>query len=312
MQGTCVDDLITTRSETRRAFIEFAMVKNQRCAPFIDQAKVLKRSAEQAQSPQDLLEMSQIERPLLVAAGISDKAINYFDEEAKREALKKLIEDFLVPAGAEFVEELVFRFLLIKGDALGGSMRNVIGALAVKKLIRRFLSVLKTWDTEFHILKKSASKWCSAPENDYGIENDVEALAWTNEHGPRVFALNRTIPPVSKNIDLCLFNCAYGKYLNPNTVRDMSVPIMLGELKGGIDPAGADEHWKTARTALERIRETYAEREDPILTAFIGAAIETSMAEEICTMLNEGKLNFAANLTKDIQLTSFCEWTLAL
>lgn len=198
MQGTCVDDLITTRSETRRAFIEFAMVKNQRCAPFIDQAKVLKRSAEQAQSPQDLLEMSQIERSLLVAAGISDKAINYFDEEAKREALKKLIEEFLVPAGAEFVEELVFRFLLIKGDALGGSMRNVIGELAVKKLIRRFLSVLKTWDTEFHILKKSASKWCSAPEDDYWIENDVEALAWTNEHGPRVFALNRTIPQSAK------------------------------------------------------------------------------------------------------------------
>ncbi len=26
--------------------------------------------------------------------------------------------------------------------------------------------------------------------------------------------------------------------------------LMLGELKGGIDPAGADEHWKTANTVL--------------------------------------------------------------
>jgi hypothetical protein len=31
----------------------------------------------------------------------------------------------------------------------------------------------------------------------------------------------------------------------------------LGELKGGIDPAGADEHWKTARTALQRIDDAF-------------------------------------------------------
>lgn len=33
--------------------------------------------------------------------------------------------------------------------------------------------------------------------------------------------------------------------------------LALGELKGGIDPAGADEHWKTARTAIMRISDAF-------------------------------------------------------
>jgi len=31
----------------------------------------------------------------------------------------------------------------------------------------------------------------------------------------------------------------------------------MGELKGGIDPAGADEHWKTANKALDKMRKPF-------------------------------------------------------
>jgi type II restriction enzyme len=33
--------------------------------------------------------------------------------------------------------------------------------------------------------------------------------------------------------------------------------ISCGELKGGIDPAGADEHWKTAVSAFRRITTSF-------------------------------------------------------
>jgi type II restriction enzyme len=33
-----------------------------------------------------------------------------------------------------------------------------------------------------------------------------------------------------------------------------------GAKQGRIDPAGADEHWKTAHTALNRIREAFAKK----------------------------------------------------
>ncbi|MFM6407785.1 MAG: AvaI/BsoBI family type II restriction endonuclease, partial [Microcystis sp.] len=65
--------------------------------------------------------------------------------------------------------------------------------------------------------------------------------------------------------------------------------IALGELKGGIDPAGADEHWKTARTALQRIDDAFRKISKHPYTFFIGAAIETKMAREIYRQLETKK-----------------------
>lgn len=85
---------------------------------------------------------------------------------------------------------------------------------------------------------------------------------------------------------------------------------MLGELKGGIDPAGADEHWKTANTALERIRNSYKNTGYTIMTSFVGAAIEKSMADEIYKQLTDGLMSNAANLTDTNQLVEYCNWLL--
>ncbi|MDZ4383273.1 MAG: AvaI/BsoBI family type II restriction endonuclease [Thermodesulfovibrionia bacterium] len=43
-------------------------------------------------------------------------------------------------------------------------------------------------------------------------------------------------------------------------IKNPSLYIALGELKGGIDPAGADEHWKTARTSLIRIQKAFSKK----------------------------------------------------
>lgn len=80
---------------------------------------------------------------MLTAAGVSDKATNHLQASDKREAVKELIKNFLEPAGANFVEELVFRFLLTRGDTLGGSMRNIGGFMAQKKLTRSIIAHLR-------------------------------------------------------------------------------------------------------------------------------------------------------------------------
>ena len=87
---------------------------------------------------------------------------------------------------------------------------------------------------------------------------------------------------------------------------------MFGELKGGIDPAGADEHWKTGNTALGRIRTAFASEGINVHTSFVGAAIEKKMATEIYTQLLDHTLSFAINLTYDKQLTDYCEWLITL
>ena len=86
----------------------------------------------------------------------------------------------------------------------------------------------------------------------------------------------------------------------------------MGELKGGIDPAGADEHWKTAHSALNRIRTSFDKKKLKPQTFFVGAAIENAMAVEIYKQLKSRAMNNAANLTNDGQLTAICNWVINL
>jgi type II restriction enzyme len=126
--------------------------------------------------------------------------------------------------------------------------------------------------------------------------------------------MNITIPTVSKNVDLSILEGTIDDLKRGKTsiIHDSGKYIALGELKGGLDPAGADEHWKTANSALERIRKSFSKRKLKPKTFFIGAAIENSMASEIYKQLKNGTMNNAANLTDDDQLTNICEWILSL
>jgi type II restriction enzyme len=83
-------------------------------------------------------------------------------------------------------------------------------------------------------------------------------------------------------------------------------------LKGGVDPAGVDEHWKTANSALNRIRTSFEKVNISPNTFYIGAAIETSMAFEIFYLMQSGSLCNAANLTSERQLTTICDWMINL
>lgn len=88
--------------------------------------------------------------------------------------------------------------------------------------------------------------------------------------------------------------------------------IALGELKGGIDPAGADEHWKTAQAALNRIREAFSRVGHSPLIFFVGSAIARRMAGEIWNQLENGTLSNAANLNQDNQVASISRWLCSL
>ena len=101
-----------------------------------------------------------------------------------------------------------------------------------------------------------------------------------------------------------LILCFLKQNMIQTKIKDVNTYIALGELKGGIDPAGADEHWKTANTALNRIRKAFKKMKP--VTFFIGAAIENSMAEEIYKQTLKDKMFFAANLTVEKQLNDIC------
>lgn len=305
------EDLITSREQTRAGFINFALEKNRLAEPYVNQAKSLKALASDAKEPTDLLKINKIRKALLTAAGLSDKALKYFSEEDKTDAIKKLIKDFLEPEGDYFIDALVYRFLLIKGDTLGGSMRNLVGKIAEQKLICTIISNLSIMGLDFSILNQSSKRWSqgTAQKIDY---SKVKAIHWKHDNKDRIISFNLKIPIVNKNVDICLFESNIEDYKSGKIVEKTNKCIMLGELKGGIDPAGADEHWKTGNTALERIRDNFLNNHLPIKTSFIGAAIEISMATEIYQQLKTNKLSYAANLTIEDQLVNYCDWLISL
>lgn len=308
------EDLVTTREQTRTGFIEAALEKNRRALPYIEDAKTLKLYASRAKSPMDLLYMKNIHQGLLTASGLSDKALKYFNDDDKINAIRKLIEQFLIPAGVGFVDELVYRYLLIRGDSLGGSMRNLVGSIAEIKLKRKLLSVLSLQQISYLILlkeNKKSNEWCSLTYEDaFNKADEIYAISWCENGINKVLFFNTTIPLVQNNVDICLYNSTPQTFNSGNIVQNNDAAIMFGELKGGIDPAGADEHWKTGNTALTRIRNAF--KDYRIKTSFIGAAIEKKMAREIFNQLEKGILSNAANLTYNEHLTNYCEWLIKL
>jgi len=305
------DDLVTTYEATRAGFVALALEKNRRATPYVAEARALQEAASEARTPADLLTIKGIEAGLLTAAGLSDKSLVHLLPEDKVEAINGLIKNFLEPAGDKFVEELVFRFLLTRGDALGGSMRNIGGVLAQRKLARAIISTLTIAGIRYRWQHAKTRQWVDMSDDDSEIEFALRGLSWKSESKPRTLIYNLTVPLVKNNVDMCLFNLGPDE-LQATRYTSAESYLALGELKGGIDPAGADEHWKTARAALDRIREAFSNARRSPYTFFIGAAIEKRMATEIWDQLEKGLLTNAVNLNDDKQTASFCRWLCSL
>jgi type II restriction enzyme len=308
------EELVTSKERTRAGFIAMALEKNYMAKPYIDEAKALKTLAQEAKKPIDLLKIDGLNVGLLTASGLSDKSLNYLTEADKLQAIKGLIKEFLEPAGDDFINELVYRYLLTKGDALGGRARNLAGALGERKFIRSLLSILNLGGINYKWRDSESNSWLEKLKDDTGIENRIKGLYWKNGKLHRLLILNTKVPVVNKNVDLSLLEGTIEdlKKGKESITHDPSKFIALGELKGGIDPAGADEHWKTANSALNRIRAGFQKKKLTPHTFFIGAAIENSMATEIFKQLQTGTMDSAANLTDDDQLNLICQWIVNL
>lgn len=304
-------DLETTYEAIRAGFVALALEKNRRATPLVAQARDLKAAAAQARTPADLLGMREIHPALLTAAAVSDKAAKHLAEADKHQAILGLIENFLAKAGADFVEELVFRFLLTRGDTLGGSMRNLGGVLAQRKLTYSIIAHLRNTGRAFQWLDSATERWSAMPDDDAELEVRLGGLSWHTGRKPRTLVFNVRVPVAGTHVDMCLLDCAPAK-LTSNLYKAAAAYLALGELKGGIDPNGADEHWKTTRSALSRLHEAFARNQLKPHTFFIGAVIVTKMATEIWSFLERGILENAANLTEDRQTASITRWLCSL
>jgi hypothetical protein len=96
-------DLVTPYEATRAGFVALALKRSRRSTPFVEQARALKASASQANTPKDLMRISGIQTALLTAAGVSDKATGHMRKGDKEEAVTEFLAGVLEEVeGARF------------------------------------------------------------------------------------------------------------------------------------------------------------------------------------------------------------------
>jgi len=306
------DALVTTREAYRAGVLEIALFKNKESIPYLDKAKALYvRLKQETSTCKDLLRLSDLHEVLLESAGITQKTKKHLSYDDKRELLSKFIDEVLIKTGKKYVDEVVYRYLMALGDQLGGHMRNFIGVIARGKLVRNLIAQLQVADIQFKFTRDASKEWIEGRLYRQEYAEEIKAISWTSGGHKRLYLNNVNVPGLSKNVDIVLLEKELD-FITPKALKeaiaDSKNIIMMGELKGGIDPAGGDEHWKTARGALERIRKAY-KRVDIL---FICASIEKAMAQEIYSMWQMGDLNCVANLTDANQLSSACDWIVKL
>ena len=288
---TSYKDLETSHESIRDGFLLQAASKTKKALPFIERAKAFHRALKPLRNIDELLKLAEFRDELISAGGFSDKAQSQLTPQELVYALKIILGNILKESKENFQEEIVYRYLLTKGDTLGGNMRNVTGATAGLKLIGAIKDRLKSKNITFQV---EASK-----------KDKVRLISWKN----RCLFFDFKPKFIDKNVDVILLDTTGGSLVR-KMLEDGVRYLACGELKGGIDPAGADEHWKTASSALSRIRACF-EKTCPHLF-FVGAAIETAMAKEIFAQLENGGLSHAANLNNVDQVTDLVEWLISL
>jgi len=179
------ESLVTPYEQTRAGFVALALEKNRRATPYVEEA---------TGKPLQLLNIPKIRSSLLTAAGVSDKAANHLTDEDKTDAIKNLIENFLEPSGKDFIDELIYRFLLTRGDSFDGSMRNLAGSLGERKFTRTLISTLQVHGKKYAWLHSKSKKWIESSEDDADIELHLRGLHWIANDEDRTLFYNLTVP----------------------------------------------------------------------------------------------------------------------
>jgi type II restriction enzyme len=288
-------DLITSHKATVEGFLKQALAKTEKATPYSEAATKFHQALQKVQDINTLnvlLDDLNYRSGLIAAAGFSLKAAAHLTKEELDDAIKKVFSTLKDKFGESFREEIVYRYLLTMGDTLGGSMRNYVGAEAGLKLTNVLIAALPVKE-EVELKKSDKGK--------------VQRISWDS----RLLLFDVKTQLIGNNVDVILLDT-----LHAMTVKELvTIPhayLACGELKGGIDPAGADEHWKTARSALVRIQTTFGRHGHQPALFFVGAAIEPRMAQEIYDDLQSGLLTHAANLTVPEQVEDLAAWLVAL
>ncbi|OBX78205.1 AvaI/BsoBI family type II restriction endonuclease [Faucicola atlantae] len=282
-------DLTSSQTDTVNGFIWQATEKLNRSNQYFANAHYFLNNYIM---PENNMMTDNIMRAFLLSACmLSNKSLGHLSITEQDAIIRNSIDFNSIYNNRIYREKLVYRYFLTCGDTLGGVMRNAIGQAAQNVLTSEIIDTLVGWGI--------------TPIEGRNRANKITRLSWEYNNLSKTIFFDQKPSFLGNSVD---FVVTQGPINTPGSLHDINSINACGELKGGVDPAGADEHWKTARAALRRIEDMYTQNNlNPPELYFIGAAIENSMAREIFQDLQTGKLHGAANLMKPQQLREVVE-----
>jgi hypothetical protein len=206
------------------------------------------------------------------------------------------------------------------GDTVGGGWRNEVGRLAyftvVTPLLRHLLSLGILESVTYELKGTAVQDEDGIPPQDEASlsvaqlrPEELEEKITEFEKGRVVYKeldlvngnrllLNRQITWLSEDGEELKIGPDLISTDDTEFAQDMPL-LWAGELKGGADPAGSDEHWKTATQAFNRILLACEKtgREQPPMS-FMATILVDRVACEAQEWLDQGKLTSVYNLTQ--------------
>lgn len=199
------------------------------------------------------------------------------------------------------------------GDSLGGSSRNEVGRVAmvrvISPLIRHLHAEERLSGIEYRLKGRIAEGGEVEGEESrrwkyVTADTDIEELLDRFEEYRVWYYTLETKNGSSLLLNRQLTwhdNESGNHHIGPDLHSQVGDVDMLwaAELKGGADPAGSDEHWKTATEALDRIlRAAEATSRPQPKLSFIATILVDRVARAAQTWIDEGKLTSVYNLTQ--------------
>ncbi|EAB5457719.1 DUF1217 domain-containing protein [Escherichia coli] len=274
------EDLITTIDNRIDGFSWQASQKLGKADPYIEIADYARANIHKVHNVETLRNDPLLTTFIIAACMMSKKSLSHLNISMQNKIIEELI-DFSKFNDSNYVQKLERRYLLTCGDSLGGSMRNAVGQNAQQLLGNCIVNRLFNLGYNPKLIHRS---------------DKLVGITW----GDKRISFDQKPKFIDKSVD---FIVVRGESARVGTLENPSDYICCGELKGGIDPAGADEHWKTAKSALDRIVTAFNSKQiSPPKLVFVGAAIEFAMSYEIFDLLENGWLAGAANILKEEQL----------
>jgi len=180
-----VSDLVTTHERVREGFLQQAFQKSQVAQPYVAEAIRFRAALAAVGDIAHLVENESIQGDLRSAAGFSAKAINNLTPNECKRALAQVLETIANTSHDAWRDEILYRYLLTKGDSFGGRMRNLVGAAASIQFTDAIRAALERDGIEPEIVRATKNRNC------------IQELRWPR----RLLVFNKMLPVVRKNID---------------------------------------------------------------------------------------------------------------